>query len=342
MKEQLLNHLKPKTMKEEQGISLQKELNTLVLLSQFSLGEFDYEKIQDYVVQKIKAGDVVELENARFTSEVGEQKEVGVSDVFEINLEGYWYHGVIQYIGECEEKHAYRLLVIQEGCRPIICNHKGLGKLFDYCEDYQAVFFVDCVETNPFKHLMALIEKAEALEELAYGYFDFDGPVELTRVEVEQNNVSVLSAPSEMLEDRSTFRQVVGDILYLDHIIERNFAEDFDEVMAMIDYYEADGLFDYEGIRPVCGCEVTEFIEQAEKTDNPEFIYDMVFTDFYDVLLGGYLDEKNVVEHAFYFNTYLQLQPITTEEVKALAEALKTYLKWYYEVDVIRLEEKIA
>ena len=322
------------------------QLNTLNLLSHINVEDYDYEKVGSYVIKKVEAGELVDLGDARFTSEKGEQDDLAVTDVFRISLEGYYYYGVIQFIGCYGAIGGYRLLVFDENyqkSRPIICEHKGLGKLFDYCEDYMGVFFVHPNEGTPVEHLMSLLEIAEELEDAAYGYFDFEDEVNHTKVVVGEDDVCIYSDSEPNEEEREAFEEVVADMIILDNIINNPKPEDFEVVMDLIDEYEAHEIYDYEGIKPICGCVVSKFAEMIEEeADDPAFAYDFAFSSFADDLENIDLFEDEVVEHLFYINTYLQVCFMTTEEVKTLAEAMKTYLKWYYEIELVQADKQVA
>ena len=326
----------------KEGTRMHRYLTTLNLLSHFDVKDFEFKKIKDYVLRKIKEDEIVDLEDARFTSENGEQKDLRLTDVFEFCLDGYEYYGVIQSMGCYEEMSGYRLFVFDGYSRPIICNHKGLGKLFDYCEDDMAIFFVHPNEATPVQHLMNLIELADELEDAAYGYFDFNEPLELTRAEVDGNNVKVYDPHGMDKDEQKTVEEVVVDLLILDRILRQPKPEDFHTISKLITQHDANEVFAYEGINPVNCQWVSVLLKEIENLDHPKFAYKVVFEDLYNTLKYEDVKKEEVVDGMFYVNTHLQVCPMTTNEVKILAEALKIYLKWYYELEVIQVERKIV
>ena len=245
--------------------ALQKELNTIRLISKTNLDAFRFEALRNYAIKQVTADKDVSLDQAQMHLISIEGQKESISDVFSVEIGGYRYYGMIHKIGMVEDKIAYRMIAVDViGGYPVICEHEGLGKLFDYCEDHQGVFFINPKETTPIDYVKKLVKQQDLLEYGAYGFYEFDQCPPLTQVIV--NNFDVLINESEGdIFDKELFEQAIADMVLLKQIQENPHVDHFQQIMEMIEDYSAYSLCDYYGIKPFCGCKLAEAIESFEE-----------------------------------------------------------------------------
>ena len=343
LNEGVMTMTQPTNHQTNEELGLKKELEAIRLVNQIDVDHFRLDALRNYAIEQVKADKEIPLEEATMqTLLIGDQKEC-VSDVFPLNMGGYGYYGMIHKIGKVEDKVAYRMIAVDlcEGY-PIICLHEGLGKLFDYCEDHQGIFFVDHKQTSPATHLAKLVKEQDDLEYAAYGFYDFHHCPRLTQVKVNGDKISIKARRGDN-HDPEEFEQAVMDMILLNKIKQDPQAGHFALIMEMIEDYGAEYLFDYYGIKPFCGCQVAEAIESFEDgSEEWHTFFKHALIDHLEAIENEWYDEEEIVDHAFYFSTYLRLEPITLFEVEKLAEALNLYLRWYFEIDLIIEDKKVA